>query len=174
MAVAWLLMASASAHADCHSDGDDVGSGYTHAGAGSQFMSWNRLTRQVQVQSNAGSGMSTSVCLDAIVDWMTVEGHYDNRTARNCDPGSSRSALRTEPSNWAGRTITGLQRAVGCRYVQVEPPEYQNCEYLPPSADGCEIGAAHYWYTPGHAVWLRRENGEIEYNDGGNEASPSS
>lgn len=118
--------------------------------------------------------MSTSVCLEAIVDWMTEAGHYDARASRNCMPASGRSGSRTEPSGWGGRDVTGLQKAAGCKYVQTEPPEYSNCEYLPHSEAGCSVGDAHYWYTPGHAVWLRRENGETEYNDGGNVASTSS
>mgnify|MGYP000943592718 CR=1 FL=1 len=57
--------------------------------------------------------MPTTMCLDAIVDWMTVSGHYDARNARNCAPGTSRSGTITEPANWGNRDVTGLQKAAG-------------------------------------------------------------
>lgn len=173
LGLALCIAFGTTAQADCHTDGIDVGGAYTDVGQGtsSQFMSWNKTSREVKVYSTASSGMSTEVCLDAIVDWMTVSGHYDNRTSRNCDPGSSRSGIRYEDSGWAGRTITGLQKAAGCRYVP--GPSYENCMYVPASESGCPISSASFWYEKGHAVWLRRENGDVEYNNGGNEASPS-
>ena len=123
--------------------------------------------------------MSTDICLDALVDWMTTSGHYDARDARNCKPGpnSYRSGSIIEPSDWGGRSVTGLQKAAGCKYIQTTSPStYGTCDYAPETPAPCKFNTndAHPWYTKGHAVWLRRQDGTIEFNDGGNVQSPDS
>jgi hypothetical protein len=108
---------------------------------------------------------------------MTTDNHYDARISRNCDAtGTSNrgGAFQTEPSNWGGRTVTGLQKAAGCVYQQAGTPYYSGCEYLAGSQAGCEPSATA-WNTYSHATFLRREDGTTPvYWDGGFVQSASS
>jgi hypothetical protein len=179
---ALILVPSGVAWADCHGNGDDVGGDTRHMGAPSsfQYMYWDKPGKRVRVVSNTDSGMNTNICLDAYLDWMTEENHYDARVARNCDPGSYRESdsggdgYQPEPSNWGGRTVTGLQKAAGCKYVQnTNPPSLGDCEYVEPESV-CNVFGAFAWTNKTHRVWLRAENGTIDYNNGGDVAKHDS
>ena len=175
-AVVAVVITATLAWADCHGDGDNAGTGTKHVGANNstQTMTWNLGDRTTYVWSEAGSGMSTDHCLEAQSDWETVAGHYDARAARTCKPGGHREGTYTEAASWSGRDVTGLQKAAGCIYQQY-PPDYLNsCDYVAESEDTsmCPFGAAFPWNDKTHAVYLRRENGDIEFNDGGDPSDP--
>lgn len=176
MVTIFLLSGAGTAFADCHGDGDDAGSGSTSVGSGYQSMAWNLGNKETYVSSRTLPEMSNQVCLEARSDWMTsglFAGHYDARAARNCDDDSNRGGSILETS-W-GANVTGLQKAAGCKYRQdAEEPYYSNCDYVPESQSGCTFGAnsARAWTAMSHAVLMRKQNGEIKWNDGGIATDP--
>ncbi len=166
-----ILLGATAASADCHGNGVNSGNGYKFVGApgSQQTMTWSLPDRSTYVRSETGAAMSLSICLEARSDWMTQSGHYDARAARNCDDGSSVAGTWKEPSSWGGRAVTGLQKAAGCKYVQTADPSYADCDYVEESVGGCpfQSGAARAWTASSHAMFLRRQNGQLESNNGG-------
>jgi hypothetical protein len=154
-----------------HGNGPDSGSASTNLGptTSSQTITWNLGARQASAWATNSDGVSTSYGIDAITDWITADDHYDSRTARNCDAtgSSTRGGTRNEPSDWGTRDVNGLQKAAGCFYLQNTTPSYSNCQYIQASIDGCTFGAAKIWTHKSHEVWLRREDGTVDHNDGG-------
>jgi hypothetical protein len=174
--VGLMVMSSGVAWADCHGNGDNYGAATVHMGGSNkyQYMYWNKADRLVRVVSKTSSGMSTDICLDAYMDWMTESGHYDARIARNCFPatGSYRESdsggdgYQPEPAGWGGRTVTGLQKAAGCKYLQTGSTSLGPCDYVEPESV-CDISGAHPWTSKTQRVWIRFQNGLIDYNNGG-------
>lgn len=186
IALTIVVGSASSAFADCHGDGDGDGSGTTNVGptTSSQYLAWSLSSRTMTVRAMNSDNVSTNYCLEARNDWITdgvitPGGHYDARASRNCDAtsNSTRGGTITEPSNWGGRTVRGLQKAAGCIYDQYpagDPPEYLGCVYVAASKDGCTFpqNSARAWTAMSHAVFLRREDGTTDYNDGGAVSSP--
>lgn len=171
--VAMLITATAAWAVECHGDGDNAGSGTTHVGAGgTQIMTWNLGDRTTYVSSDAGPGMSTDNCLEARSDWMTASGHYDARAARTCKPGGHREGTWIDPAGWAGRDVTGLQKAAGLVYHQ-SPPSYGDSDYVAASVSGCLFTGGAAWNDYSHAMFLRRQNGDIETWNGGDPSDPN-
>lgn len=175
--VCFVIACEGAADADCQGDGDTSGSGTKYVGASGseQHWSWNLSGRQIYVGSTTGSGMSTSVCLDAAADWMTKagDGHYDARFARNCRPGSFYGGTFTEPSDFGGSSVTGLQKAAGCRYVQTANPYYDDCAYdtesavNPDTGSYCKFSRALPWTSKCAGFFIRHEDGTVDINNGG-------
>lgn len=103
---------------------------------------------------------------------MTVHDHYDARAARTCQPGGHREGTWIDPANWAGRDVTGLQKAAGLVYQQY-PPNYGASDYVSASAPGCHFTGGAGWNDPSHAMFLRRQNGDIETYNGGDPSDPN-
>ena len=180
-----VMLTAGPALADCHGDGDDGGDGTATIGvSGSeQIGKWRLNQERVRVKATTGSGMNTDNCHDAAVDWMTTSGHYDNRIARNCRPGtlaesnSGGDGWWGEPSNWGGRTVTGLQKGAGLVYVEATE-SYKNSEYFSASEPNCPFGdgspfTAQSPVTFVKFIW-RTGSGALYYNGGGDVASASS
>lgn len=103
--------------------------------------------------------MSTAVCQDTRVDWMTTSGHYDARGARTCQVGSLRVGAIYDPAGWSARDVTGLQKAAGCVYNQ-GPVTYSGCQYVSASASGCPFPTtARVWTAKVHSILLRAQSG---------------
>jgi len=113
--------------------------------------------------------MSTDICLDAYVDWETTVGggHYDRRQGRNCKPGSGFGGTITEPSNFNGRPVTGLQKAAGCRYEQVPSAHLGTCDYDTEGESNCYFSSALAWTSKCAATLVRHEDGTTDFEDGG-------
>lgn len=97
---------------------------YAYAGAGTQWGEWSQSNRTVRLHTMPNSGMSTSRCMDAMVDWKVKQpifghNHYDSRVVRSCKPGFDEETdpggdgYWSEPSGWGGETPQGLQRGFG-------------------------------------------------------------
>jgi hypothetical protein len=171
-----VIFLGGPASADCHGSGDTEGSGHKTVGAGTQDLSWNLSSRSTSVSSVTNSSMLTSVCLEARSDWITSSGHYDARASRNCRPGSSRSGTLTDPSGWGGRSVNGLQKAAGCEYNQAtSPTTYSVCQYVVASIAGCGFpsDSARPWTAWSHAVFLRAQDGSLQFNNGGVVSDPN-
>jgi hypothetical protein len=160
-------LGQSGAFADCGGNGLDSGAGSRHVGAtgSTQSWSWELSTRHVTVGSVTGGSMSTDLCLDAYFDWMTQnQSHYDRRTARNCAPGTAiSSGTFTEPTNFDGSPVTGLQKAAGCKYLQVPDAHLGDCSYDTESArhdDGtyCEFTKPLAWTSKCSKTWIRHED----------------
>jgi hypothetical protein len=100
------------------------GSGYFYQGAGNsyQYVAWNKAEHKVRLRVFADSGMNTSRCIDAMVDWhVSDDQHYDARVVRVCQPGAAEETdpggdgYWQEPSDWDGRSVDGLR--VAAAYV---------------------------------------------------------
>jgi hypothetical protein len=168
--------------ADCHGNSPhDTGYEDAHEGATSsaQYVSWelrgSGAGRGVRVESDASSGMSTDICLDAIFDWMTVDGHFDARVTRNCAPGWDRISDSGgdfwEPDNlWGPRTLTGIQKGAGCKYEQVSTsghtaPWLGDCDNV--TGHQCVPSTVAPWTDLAQRVWVRHQDTTIDYNSGG-------
>lgn len=181
-----MFMSQTSAWADCHGNGDNAGSGSKALGGSGSYQewSWNLSTRVVYVHSVSSAGMSTDICLDAYVDWMTAsgDGHYDRRQGRVCQPGSFAVGQFLEPVGWGGREVTGLQKAAACRYEQVPPPAHLNkCNVLPEDAGSydtesaidpntgeyCRFATPLPWTSKCAGTYVRHEDGTVDVGDGG-------
>lgn len=101
-----------------------AGSGYTSLGAGNslQYIEWNRTLRRVRLEVKTDANMPTNLCFEATFDWRTANGaHYDQRTVRNCDPGSvvetdpGGDNFWNEPADWDTRPVNGVSRAYGVK-----------------------------------------------------------
>lgn len=170
---------AAPAFADCHGDGVNSGSTQTYVGVGIQRWEWSLANRRAYTRSESQPAMSYDLCLDAIFDWETQSNHYDSRVTRMCAKGRAHGGTVTEPAGWGGRTVTGLQKAAGCKYLQTSPPaasppDYAACDHDPDSETGCPItaNAANAWNTLDHAVFLMRQDGQVEINPGGAVSDP--
>ena len=66
-------------------DGHDT----SYAGSGTQYGEWDQNTRKLRLEASRTSDMSTSRCMDAMLDWKVSNftGHYDSRFVRSCQPG---------------------------------------------------------------------------------------
>lgn len=95
-----------------------------YAGSGWQYGWWSQSQGKVRLQSNPYNGMSSSRCMDAMVDWKVKQPiighhHYDSRVIRSCLPGTAEETdpggdnRWSEPSDWGGETPQGLQRGFG-------------------------------------------------------------
>lgn len=161
------------AFAECHgSVASNSGSGTTGVGptSSSQTMTWNYGDRRAAATAQNSDETETSYCIDATTDWLTSSGHYDARVARNCDATGVTIATgaRPEPSGWGSRDVNGLQKAFSCFYNQTSTPGiYSGCVYLAAGLAGCVHDGAQIWSHASHEVWLRRQDGTPEHNDGG-------
>lgn len=112
----FVVVASAGvARADTPQSGSDT----AYAGSGNQSGAWSLTQRRIGLAVDPGSGMSNSRCMDAMLDWGTLSGHYDSRVVRSCrrgtgeetDPGGD--GYWVEPVDWGGRTVTGIHKGFG-------------------------------------------------------------
>ena len=73
-----------------------------------QRVQWNLNKQIVHLGVQTGSSMNRNSCQEASFDWRVRSGggHYDQRTVRNCKPGSY---VSTDP----GGDATGTNRATG-------------------------------------------------------------
>lgn len=179
LGLAVALLAGGPAFADCHGDGVNSGSGRKYVGAGTQFWEWSLANGESTTTSQSYSGMSYDLCLESRFDWETQSGHYDARATRMCGKPYSYGGVVGEPLSWGGRDVTGLQKAAGCKYLQTSPPassppDYGDCEYDSDSETGCPFAAnsAQAWNEKNHAVFLLRQDGTVEQNDGGVVSDP--
>lgn len=83
------------------------------ASPSTQSAHWQKSDKKVRLYNYASTGMSSSRCVDVVLDWQTSGGHYDSRTLRNCKPGGT---VSTDPlgdgwwsEDWGPRTITGVR-----------------------------------------------------------------
>jgi hypothetical protein len=170
-----LLSSAAEASADCHGDGVDSGSATKYKGAGTQTMQWSLSGKRVWVYSYTEDDMSTSVCLESKFDWMTNNGHYDARVSRNCSVDSVYGGSISEAPNFSGASVTGVQKSAGCRFVQSSSVyASDDCAYISDSVPGCKWIDHLGWTSPSHAAFLRKQNGDPEFNDGGDPTSGTS
>lgn len=95
-----------NAHCSCRQPAG--GSDFTYVGAGWQFGSWSKSNRRIRLKVAPNSNLSTSRCMDALLDWGTTGGHYDARVIRSCRPGRAEETdpggdqSWSEPANWGG------------------------------------------------------------------------
>lgn len=171
----FVLFSSAGvAAADCYGDGVDSGSATKYKGAGTQTMQWSLSSKRSWVYSYTEDDMSTNVCLEAKFDWMTNGGHYDARVSRNCSLESVYGGSISDAPNFFGASVTGVQKSAGCRFVQSSSVyASDDCAYISDSVPGCKWIQHLSWEDASHAVFLRKQNGDLEYNDGGNPRSSS-
>jgi hypothetical protein len=173
----WLGVPSAVAAADHNAGEVSVSTGpgqYT-----SQYAKWDRAARKLKLSVNADSSLSTSRCLEVTFDWRTEGGsHYDQRTVRNCDPGSyvttdpAGDGYWHEPSGWNisqwDADVNGVRVAAGLRTTDSHPSELVATQTIfgggdpytqgrnPPGPDDT------YWA----AVRTRYQNGSVASNRG--------
>lgn len=184
---ALVVLGSGSALAEeCHGDnGDFSGSNVRHVVASSnQFGEWyeHQATAKSGVSATTNNDMPANRCEDAKFDWMTYSGHYDNRTARDCDPGSSVTSDPSgdgwvlEPVGWGGKALGGMQKAAGCTYnFNSKPVSFPNCNYFPESYGGtgvCQFLVALVWNDPAQRTWFRNSDHTVHYNSGGATGDP--
>lgn len=180
----WTLGAGA-AWADCHGNSaHDNGYKYAFTGAvgSEQDVFWELGGiyggRGVRVMSRAGASMSTDICLDSLFDWMTLSGHFDARVARNCAPDTERvsdsGGDEWQPDDdWGNRTLTGIQKGAGCKYLQTtNPPSYGTTCYDVTWAV-CSPTTASPWTALSQRVWVRHQDTTIDYNSGGDTDNPA-
>jgi hypothetical protein len=97
------------------------GNDYAYVSPGHQYGTWSRADRRLRLGAYPQSTMSTNRCMDAMLDWQTASGHYDARVVRSCRPGGVATTdpggdgYWSEPSDWAGRTVTDMQKGGGAR-----------------------------------------------------------
>lgn len=90
-----------------------------YAGAGSQYGNWSLSGQKLRLKVFPGSGMSTSKCMDAFLDWGTEGDHYDGRVIRSCRPGTTEetdpggNGFWSEPTDFAGAHVNGIQKGFG-------------------------------------------------------------
>lgn len=188
MAAAFALTVTfaSAAFADCHADGVNSGDDVKYVGPGtsSEEGAWDLGAKAVKEFTDADFGMSTSKCLDTYVDWATTSGHYDQRLTRVCQPGGWRltdqggDGWALEPSDWGGRTVTGLQKGAGCLYNQ-STGNFDDCSDFPEHLSGCVYDLVTDSFTLSYMKWFTRwwvtyQDGTIAYNSGGDVASNNS
>lgn len=172
-------MSASAAFADCHTDGVNSGDDYAYVGpaGSSEHGAWDLQAKAVREDTYAGSGMSTSKCVDTYLDWATTIGHYDSRLTRVCQPGGHRvtdmggDGWAQEPSDWGGRTVTGLQKGAGCFYNQ-STENFDICTNFPEHLPGCVYDLVYDSFSLGDMTWFTRywvthQDGTIDYNSGG-------
>lgn len=145
-----------------------AGSGTTTIGGGngSQYQSWNYNTEYAYTSATAKTNMPTTECVDSSIDWNRTDGHYDARRTRVCKPGATYAGSVTEQSNFYGANVVGARIAGGCRYVQSGGAgDYVACQNQAGSVGSW--GQAVAWNALSHAVYLKRQNGTTDFNDGG-------
>lgn len=194
VAAAIVATTAVAAAADCNpnANGADSGSAYFNVGSAgsSQSSTWNLADRSVYVGTITGSGMQADKCHDMMFDWATNSGHYDSRQIRNCAPGTQTSSQSgtpqgtfpaREPSDWAGRTVSGLQKGAACSYNQPDQ-NYVDCGQFAARLPGCVFGngpgastypsafddARSITDKTKYARYISRsQSGILVYNDGG-------
>lgn len=73
----------------------------------------------IKLRVYPSTAMSSDHCIDAMVDWKNLDGHYDARVARSCRPGDywgtdmNGDFYWNEPSNWAGQNVVDMQKGYG-------------------------------------------------------------
>lgn len=72
----------------------------------------------------------------------------------------------TEVAGFSGRNVTQGRIAGGCNWEQSgSSGAYGICNALPGSEFG--FGAGSVWNALSHSVYLRRQDGTVDYNSGG-------
>lgn len=148
----------------------------TYKGGGNNnqrgYWRWGMGAWEVGGFADNQNGVNSGRCLDAYVDWSTIEGHYDQRVVRNCKGTSYR---QSGPSGWltedpdGPRTIRGLQKGAGCLYDAVAPVSYLDCGQYPDNLPGCVVDDD--FVSPfgdyRQRTWIRFVDGTIDLFDGG-------
>lgn len=143
------------------------GSGTTGVGGGASYQNvdWNFGSRFVSTASRTGAGMPTTKCQDASYDWRTSDGtHHDARRSRVCQADTARVGNWTEVAGFSGRPVIGARIAGGCNWEQ-STNSYGICQALAGSVG--DFGPGSPWNAPSHSVYLRRQDGTVDYNPGG-------
>ncbi|TIC79001.1 hypothetical protein [Nocardioides sp. GY 10127] len=150
-------------------DTPQEGSDTVSAGSGSQFGRWSKSNKRLRLKVSPNNNMNTDKCMDVMLDWGTQGNeHYDSRVVRSCLPGTNEETdpdgdgYWSEPSDWGGRTVTGIQKGWGYM-IDDSNLLVLSAERLADTGSGALWGTAPGTGTQGYArMRTRYQNGSVK------------